>query len=292
MKKLKHNPLITIGLPVYNASEFIELSIGSILNQSFTDFELIIIDDGSTDNTVDIIKRIEDPRIILMVDDQNKGISYRLNQLIGEARGRYFARMDGDDIMMPDRLLKQFRYLEQHPKVNVLGSSAVIIDAENRIIGQRIASGRVTLSMIKDSPTFIHPSIMGRTSWFQNYKYTESLSGVEDYDLWLRGFTPEGYEIYDEPLIYYRDPLVFRLKTYRFRSRQMRKMFKRHKVFGGSKYYAKIVLSYIKEYLAVIFTNLHIDKFWIKKRNQSLDSDSLFKYRELLQNIIAKSYFG
>ena len=126
-----NTPLVTIGIPCYNVGRFIALSIKSVLAQTYTNFELIITDDGSTDNTVDEIRKFNDSRIIMIVDGENHGISYRLNQQIDMAKGYIFIRMDGDDIMFPNRVEKQVKYLQEHPNIDVVGTGAVIIDDEN-----------------------------------------------------------------------------------------------------------------------------------------------------------------
>ena len=109
--------LVSIGMTVYNTSEYIEDAIKSILKQTYTNWELIVINDGSTDDTLDKIKKIKDNRIKIFSDSQNKGIAKRLNECIEASSGDYFARMDGDDIMVPYRLEQQVKYLEEHKDV-------------------------------------------------------------------------------------------------------------------------------------------------------------------------------
>ncbi len=136
-------PLITIGIPVYNCESFIALAVRSVLDQTYKNFELIITDDGSKDKTVDILHHFDDPRIIIISDGENHGIVYRLNQQIKLAKGKYFVRMDGDDIMFPDRIERQVAFLETHKEVDVVGGSAVIIGDDNEILvkGKTVTSG-------------------------------------------------------------------------------------------------------------------------------------------------------
>lgn len=136
MRKME-NMFVTIGIPCYNVGRFIALSIKSVLAQTYTNFELIITDDGSTDNTIEEIRKFNDSRIKLIVDGENHGISYRLNQQIDMAKGDFFIRMDGDDIMFPNRVEEQVRFLYSHPNVDVVGSSIVVVDDETKIIGFR-----------------------------------------------------------------------------------------------------------------------------------------------------------
>ena len=109
---------ISVGIPVYNAEKFLEKTIRSVLNQSYKNFELIITDDGSSDKSVDIVKSFNDSRITLIADGENRGISYRLNQQIRLAKGKYFFRMDADDLMFPERIFTQVNFLEQNPEID------------------------------------------------------------------------------------------------------------------------------------------------------------------------------
>lgn len=121
-------------MPVYNAQEYIREAIDSILNQTFSDFEFIIINDGSTDNSVEIIKNYNDPRIVLVDNTENKGLVSVLNQGLQLAQGEYIARMDADDISLPNRFMEQVNYLDKHPQVGILGAWFHIFgDKINRI---------------------------------------------------------------------------------------------------------------------------------------------------------------
>lgn len=112
-------PLISVCIPVYNAEAYISECIESVLHQSFTDFELLIADDGSTDHSLDIIKSYQDLRIRILTG--NHDYITTLNLLLTEAKGKYIARMDADDRMIQDRLLWQFEYMETHPEIDALG---------------------------------------------------------------------------------------------------------------------------------------------------------------------------
>ncbi len=120
-------PLISVLMPVYNCSKYIYNSTISILNQTFSDFELIIIDDCSTDNTVDILKKFNDERIVLIVKQKNTGITNSLNYALDISKGKYLARMDGDDISNIDRLEKQYKFMEGHPDVVLCGGGYEVI---------------------------------------------------------------------------------------------------------------------------------------------------------------------
>lgn len=111
-------------MPVFNGGKFIRESIESVLSQTFTDFELIIVDDGSTDNTIDIIRSFEDKRIRLLLNESNRGIGYTRNKALENSKGKYVAVLDSDDIAYPTRLEKQVHFLENNSDYAAIGSGA------------------------------------------------------------------------------------------------------------------------------------------------------------------------
>lgn len=287
--KMNKEPLVTIGIPCYNVGRFIALSIRSVLMQTYTNFELIITDDGSTDNTVDEIRKFNDSRIKLSVDGENCGISYRLNQQIDMAKGNIFIRMDGDDIMFPNRVEEQVKYLQEHPNVDVIGAGAVIIDDDNTIIGLR--QGGISVKNPEDAinnSVFIHPTVAGRLSFFKKYKYDEELSGVEDKDLWCRGLQDSIFEFIQEPLIFYRDPLKFKLSTYLSRKKKGRmQVLKRWSLFRDKRPAVKYILdSYAKCIGAYILCKIGKESRFIAQRNEEVKDKH--PYKEILCGILSK----
>lgn len=174
-------------MPAYNVEKYIEEAIDSILNQTFKDFEYIIINDGSTDHTKEIIKKYDDPRIVLLENEKNSGIVITLNKGLDASKGEYIARMDADDISLPERLAIQVEYLDKHPEIGVLGTGI-------RIFGDNIAPyNRVfTTNPEQLKPELIfnsciaHPTVMLRKAVLdsENFRYDKRFSGAEDYVLW------------------------------------------------------------------------------------------------------------
>ena len=128
-------PLISVVMSVYNGEKYLKRSIDSILNQTFKDFEFIIINDGSTDKSLEIIKSYDDDRIVL-IDQENKGLTKSLNIGIKTASGKYIARQDADDVSLPDRLKKQVDFLEVREDVVLLGCRAYEVIGEKRILSR------------------------------------------------------------------------------------------------------------------------------------------------------------
>lgn len=179
------NYKISVVMPVYNCQEYLEEAIDSILEQTFGDFELLIINDGSTDNTINRILKYSDPRIRLLHNKHNFIDS--LNKGIREAAGKYIARMDADDIMHPKRLAIQYQIMEKHPDIAVCASWFRIfgqITGENKYFNNYIS--KPLLWLLKGN--FIaHPTIMMRKSFLQeNNLFYEAYPYAEDYKLWSR----------------------------------------------------------------------------------------------------------
>lgn len=201
-------PLISVVLPVYNGEKYLVEAMDSILEQSFKDFELIVIDDGSTDSSIQILRKYEqtDNRVKL-VSRANKGLPATLNEAVDEAGGQLIARMDQDDISLPDRLALQYQFMCDHPEVVALGCSAGFIDEEGKYVCTYIPplDNATLIQIFPDSP-FIHPSVMFRKNEFYKAgKYPEKMKwGGEDVILFGR-FTKLGeLRNLSEPLIRYR----------------------------------------------------------------------------------------
>lgn len=180
------NPKITVLMPVYNCELYIEEAVDSILNQTFTDFEFLIIDDASTDNTVAIIKTYNDPRIQLIQKPQNSGYTNSLNYGLGVAKGEYIARMDGDDISLPERFAKQVAFLDRSLDVVVCGTFFKIIGID-KIVTVPENHEDIKVAMLSDC-CIGHPTVMIRKNTLQQYDliYDISKEPAEDYDLWTR----------------------------------------------------------------------------------------------------------
>lgn len=199
-------PHVTVGIPTYNCESYIRQAVNSVLCQSFSDFELIITDDGSTDKTLEIISEYNDPRVIIVADGENKGLPFRLNQQIKLAKGKYFIRMDADDVMFPSRIEQQIKYLDAHKEVDVIGARSIVINKNNNILFESAKNCKAPLTRedVMDGNIFIHPTVAGRTEWFRNNPYDEQKKRSQDFFLWLQTVEKSTFAIMDTPLIFYR----------------------------------------------------------------------------------------
>lgn len=181
--KMKNEPLISVILPVYNAEEFVSESIDSILNQEYSNFELIIINDCSTDLSEEKIKKFEDNRIVYLKNSSNLGLIKTLNKAIDSCRGEFIARMDADDISNADRLSKQVAFLTRNEDYVLVGSSYKIFGAKSRVIRLPLTDTDCRTSLLTCSP-FCHPATMFRAEVVKinTLKYCESYPHAEDYN--------------------------------------------------------------------------------------------------------------
>ena len=187
----KKTPLISVIMAVHNSENFLEERILSVLGQSFKDFELILIDDLSTDDSLKITQKYKkkDRRIILLKNKKNLGPAGTRNEGLKKARGKYIAILDSDDLSHPERLKRQFNYLEEHPDIFLVGSSAIFIDEEGREIRRfrKYMNPELLSWRLPKSCSIIHSSIMFRNG--QNMFYNEEYKYAHDYAFYLEALS-------------------------------------------------------------------------------------------------------
>lgn len=202
-------PRVSVILPVHNGMPYLRQAVESILEQTFGDFELIIVDDASTDDTTRYLDGLLDARVRVIHNEQNLGVARSLNKAISTARGAYIARQDADDVSLPERLEAQVDYLDCHPEIAVLGSRATFIDADATAIGVwdvPAADIDIRWGLLFDN-CVIHPSVMIRGSVLRvcgGYPEEPGLSRAEDYELWFRIGRCHRFANLEERLIRFR----------------------------------------------------------------------------------------
>lgn len=202
-------PAISLIMSVYNGEDYLEEAIDSVLNQSFADFELIVINDCSTDGTADILSKYEaqDARVKVHPNEVNLRLPSSLNKALSFARGKYVARMDADDICLPDRLQKQFDFMEKNPDVAL--SSCRFMTLKKGVISSGGCGGRNDSDSMKAlllvTNPILHPGIIARTEVIRGLGYDKTFTCTEDMELWTR-FLLDGHkvEILPEYLMIYR----------------------------------------------------------------------------------------
>ena len=202
-------PLVTVLMSVYNGEDFLAEAIESISDQTFKDFEFLIVNDGSTDKSSEIVSHfVRKDRRIRLIDQDNKGLVAALNRGLKEARGTLIARIDADDIAYPNRLEKQVAHMTENPEIIASGSSITLIDTQGQIMRQikyPVTKDKVRKQMMKGSK-LAHPAVMMRRAVVLKVgAYREVCRPADDYDLWLRLLEVGEIDNLQEPLLYYRE---------------------------------------------------------------------------------------
>ena len=205
---MKSSPLVSILLPVYNGERTLGSAISSVLEQTLTDIEVLILDDGSHDSSLKIARSFIDPRIKVISDGYNLGLARRLNAGINIANGRYFARMDQDDISFPERLERQVSFLDKNPEIDLVATRAVTFFSDSCILLGLLPFSKLHEDLVKypwKNIPMPHPTWMGRAAWFRRfrYKFPEPFR-AEDQELLLRACRDSRYHCLDEVLVAYR----------------------------------------------------------------------------------------
>ena len=199
--------LVTVAMPIYNAGAYLRLAVLSIVAQTFERWELLIIDDGSTDAALEAIADIRDPRIRIFRDGTNKGLAVRLNEACALAVGQYLARMDQDDVSYPERLRLQVEALQADPGLDVVAGRTISIDDNNSYTGMFAFAGTHAEICAKPWRGFVfpHPAWMGRLEWFLKHRYAEPAPYFcEDQELLLRTYRQSRFHALDRVVLAYR----------------------------------------------------------------------------------------
>jgi glycosyltransferase involved in cell wall biosynthesis len=203
-------PVVSVILPVYNGEKYLRLAVDSILAQSLFEWELVIIDDGSTDTSPKILESYTDPRIKVFTNSQNMGVAKSLNRAIELSKGKYIARMDSDDIALPNRLTQQIAFLESHPDISICGGSIICIGTSSAVVKYAKTHTEIRAQCLFNTP-FAHPVVCWRKADFErhNLRYQETPPTAEDYELWERATRVLTAANLAAPLIKYRiDPQI------------------------------------------------------------------------------------
>lgn len=253
-------PTVSVVMPAYNAEKYLREAIESILSQTFTDFELIIINDGSTDRTKEIILSYDDPRIVYIENEQNSGICITLNKGLEAARGRYIARMDSDDISMPERLAKQVEYMDTHPEIGVSGTDIEVFgEGLQPYVFNEVYEPDMCSAGLLFNPCFAHPTVIMRGDVIRDYglRYDDEFKGLEDLRMWWEFAKVSRLSNLPAPLLRYR----------RHQSQETRNV-SQHKIVQSNK-----------------FRQIRFESFGIKLTNEEKQVLNAYSYGEY-------NYFG
>ena len=193
-------------MSVFNCGPALIPTIRSLLHQTYDNWELILLDDGSTDDTPLLAKSFHDRRIRLIVDGFNRGLGARLNQAVDLSGGDYFARIDGGDVAYPERLAVQVRFLETHPEVDLVASRIIIFSGLGRVVGRYpfLQTHEAICRRPWSGFQLPHPTWMGRMAWFRKNAYSSAMRKSQDQELLLRTYRRSRDDALDQILLGYR----------------------------------------------------------------------------------------
>lgn len=255
-------PRVSVVMAVYNGEKYLREAINSILSQTYTDFEFIIVDDGSTDSSSDIIAEYKDNRIVSLANTVNKGLIYSLNKGLDQAKGEYIIRMDADDLSAPNRIEEQVKYMDRNPEIGISGTSYVFfgdgITSKKRRLERSPLQNKANLIFF---PVVAHPSVIMRKSILNTYnlRYREEYKHAEDYGLWVEAVSHTKISNLNKPLLFYR---VLANSITRSANKDLDSRFQIHK---------KIYQKYFKE-LGASLNNEELKLHFI------ISSNSRYKY--------------
>lgn len=277
-------PLISIAMPFYNAESTIAASVRSILQQSYTNWELLLCDDGSTDTSRDLARSFRDPRIVVWGDPRRLQLGARLNDCIEHARGEYVARMDADDIAYPQRLEKQLRFLSERPDVDLTGGCAVVFADGGAPLGKR--NYPAAHADIARRPLYwfklMHPTFMGKTSWFRRYRYRADAIRCEDMDLLFRARAGSRFANLPEIVLGYRQCSLDLRKCLRGRWMWFHCS---GRYLNGTERLRVGAVEAAKSCWDVVTVTARADGAWLRSRYAALNAQELTEWQQLWKSV-------
>lgn len=283
-------PLISIGIPFYNAERYLAFAIHSVIAQSYENWELILVDDGSSDNSLNIAQEFAhtDIRIRVICDGENKKLPFRLNQIIQESKGEFIARMDADDIMHPERLKIQLNFLLEHDYIDLVSTGLISIDSKNKVCGFRCVNKLTTQLSSRFKFPIVHPTVMARKEWYVRNLYSLNYPRAEDFELWCRAYKNNDLKIAILPdlLLFYREFGNITINKILLSYSDGYKIRNHYEI--NSRFHNFIQYT-LKKTLLHIVGFLGLEQYLARKRNQSLSDQDADKIQKLLNSIIGKS---
>jgi len=283
-------PELTIGISFYNAKDNIINLARCIYSQTFSDWELILADDGSTDGGADIARKIKDPRVKVIGEGKNRGMAVRYNQITKMAQGEFIARFDADDLCDPRRFEKQISFFRENPDIDVVSSDLLSLDEKDQPINRRTNPTihqeifRHPLKLI----LFHHGPLMGRTRWFNKFPYLEEYRVAVDYGLYLSSFYESYFANIAEPLYFYREYATHSFRKYYHTNLNYSNIIKNYAppIFSSRQLLAARIARYLRIGAYAITTATGLQRKLISRRHNLVLSEQDRKQFEQAMNII------
>ncbi len=286
---------VTIGIPFLNARRYLAAAVRSVFAQTHEDWELLLIDDGSTDGSIDVVRHLDDPRVRLLGDGSNRGLCARLNQIASMARGTYLARMDADDVMHPERIERQLELLRADARLDLVDTATFTVDDDLTplgIRGDRPLDARP--EAVLANGLLIHPTVMGRAEWFRSNPYDPVFVRAEDRELWSRTCVTTRFARRCEPLFFYREGPAGNLGNYLRSERTVRAILRRYgpPLVGTRRTRLLVMRSRLKSMTYRLGTTLGLQGRLISRRNRRLEAAEVREGKRILAVIQSTAVSG
>ena len=219
---------ITIGIPFVRNRDTIADAIRSVFAQTWQDWQLLLVDDGSCDGSLEVARAVSDPRVRVLTDTTNRGLPARLNQIVANAKTDLVARLDADDMMHPERLARQVAALTADPTIDVVGTGMYAVDAAGELVGVMESRSAVTAPIdVLAKGILAHGTIVAKRTWFERHPYDARYPRAEDRELWCRTYRTSRFHGLAEPLYFVRlGPGPETLRKYRASCRDNRALYR------------------------------------------------------------------
>lgn len=287
---MQSNPLVSILMPFYNAGDAFAPALRSIVNQTYKNWELLLCDDGSKDNSLETARALADPRVVIWSDGKNKGLAARLNDCIDSARGRLMARMDADDISYPERIERQVRFLSAHPQVDLVGCRMLICGEDGSPIGKRRVpethEGIIAMPALGFGTA--HPTWMARAEWYRKHRYDTTALRFEDVELLYRSHRTSQFANLPEVLYGYREMAGGFQKRSRTRAGRIRYLSARKAELGQGTYLRAAAAEGVKFVLDAGLTAMRARYRWLRAREESLTAAEIEEWNTLLEHLMER----
>ncbi|MFT7251618.1 MAG: glycosyltransferase involved in cell wall biosynthesis [Flavobacterium sp.] len=279
---------ITIGIPFYNAESYLGDAIRSVFAQTYQDWELILIDDGSTDRSLEIARSVDDARVRVYSDGKNRKLASRLNEIVKLAKYDLIARMDADDLMASDRLEKQIKILTENPKIDLVSTGLYSISDKMELKGARWHSSK-TISfdeiLHRKGCGVVHAAVLGRKKWFERNPYDINLKVAQDYELWVRTSFKNDFKIYliQFPLYFYREEGSVSAEKVLLSYINEKKMYK---LYSPKNYRTLALKLNLKTVIVKFLKSINKFDFIVQKRSHMVSDLELIKIfeKEIIYN--------
>ena len=283
------SPLISVILPFLNGGPAFELALRSILRQTYTNWELLLCDDGSTDGSLELARSLKDSRVVVWSDGATRGLAARLNECIERSRGELIARMDADDVSYPDRLRLQCEFLQEHGDVDVVGCPMLICGEDGSPLGKRMAP--LDHAGIVANPALgfglAHPTWMARASWYREFPYDAAALRFEDAELLYRAYGRSRFANVPGLLYGYREMRGGFRKRLKTRLGRVRYLNARKRELGTGLFVRATAAEACKVVMDAALTASSARYQWLRVREEGLTLSEGIEWNDLLGELQA-----